>query len=235
MINILVIKEMKDSMTNPATKKSKVILFQGDSITDGNRGRDEDPNHILGHSYAYIIGGKLGNERAEENLVFYNRGVSGDRISDLYARWNEDAISLQPDIISILIGVNDIWRMMKGEPSGVTDRFERAYRHVLEETREVLPHTKLVLCEPFILNTGAPAEQWAEWEAKITHYQGVVKQLSEQFDTVYVPLQDAFNAAAERAEAAYWLWDGVHPTTAGHDLIAGEWLKVVLESGLLNN
>lgn len=100
-------------MTNPATKKSKVILFQGDSITDGNRGRDEDPNHILGHSYAYIIGGKLGNERAEENLVFYNRGVSGDRISDLYARWNEDAISLQPDIISILIGVNDIWRMMK--------------------------------------------------------------------------------------------------------------------------
>lgn len=151
--------------------------------------------------------------------------MSGDRISDLYARWNEDAISLQPNIISILIG----------EPSGVTDRFERAYRHVLEETREVLPQAKLILVEPFILRTGAPAEQWEDWEAKITHYQGIVKQLAEQFDAVHVPLQEAFNAAVNRADAAYWLWDGVHPTAAGHNLVAGEWLKVVEESGLLND
>lgn len=222
-------------MSIPASKANKVILFQGDSITDGNRGRYEDPNHILGHSYAYMIGGKLGHEYAEQNLVFYNRGISGDRVSDLYARWNEDAISLRPDIISILIGVNDIWRTMNGEPSGVTDRFERAYRHVLEETREVLPDTKLVLCEPFILRTGAPAEQWEEWEARINHYQTIVRQLSEQFDTVHVPLQEAFNTAAARVNEAYWLWDGVHPTAAGHDLIAGEWLKVVQNCGLLSN
>lgn len=224
---------MNMAMASSRPKANKVILFQGDSITDGNRGRDDDPNHILGHSYAYIIGAKLGNELAEQNLKFYNRGISGDRISDLYARWNEDAISLQPDIISILIGVNDLWRMMKGEPSGVTDRFERAFRHVLEETKEVMPQTKLILCEPFILRTGAPAEQWEEWEAGITHYQGVVKQLAAQFDTVYVPLQEAFNGALKRADAAYWLWDGVHPTSAGHDLIAGEWLQVVEKSGLL--
>ncbi|MGE7611914.1 SGNH/GDSL hydrolase family protein [Paenibacillus sp. NPDC101420] len=222
-------------MTIPTSKAKKVILFQGDSITDGSRGRDEDPNHILGHSYAYIIGGKLGNERAEQNLVFYNRGISGDRISDLYARWNEDAIYLQPNIISILIGVNDLWRTMKGEPSGITDRFERAYRHVLEETGEVLPQTKLVLCEPFILNTGAPAEQWDEWKERITHYQGVVKQLAEEFNAVFVPLQEAFDAGTRRIDAAYWLWDGVHPTAAGHDLIAGEWLKIVEKSGLLND
>jgi lysophospholipase L1-like esterase len=213
-------------------KPNKVILFQGDSITDGNRGRDNDPNHILGHGYAYIIGGKLGNVLAEQQPIFYNRGVSGDRISDLYARWNEDAIYLQPDILSILIGVNDIWRMMKGEPGGCTDRYERAYRHVLEETREVLPDTKLVLVEPFILNTGAPAEDWSGWSKWIKHYQGVVRELSQQFGTVHVPLQDAFNTAVERAEAAYWLWDGVHPTTAGHDLIAREWLKVVEKSGI---
>ncbi len=226
---------MNTAMTSSTSTANKVILFQGDSITDGNRGRDDDPNHILGHSYAYIIGAKLGNELAEQNLVFYNRGISGDRISDLYARWNEDAISLQPDIISILIGVNDLWRMMNGDPSGVTDRFERAYRHVLEETREVLPQTKLILCEPFILRTGAPAEQWEKWEAGITRYQGVVKQLAEEFDTVYVPLQEALNAAVSRADAAYWLWDGVHPTSAGHDLIAGEWLKALEKSGLLSN
>src|SRR5690606_7608258 len=117
---------------------------------------------------AYIIGAKLGYEWAEHKPVFYNRGISGDRVSDLYARWNEDAISLNPCMISILIGVNDAWRTMTGQPSGITDRFERAYRHILEETSEVLPHTKLVLCEPFILNTGAPAENWSLWSERLT-------------------------------------------------------------------
>lgn len=220
-------------MSISLSKPNTVFLFQGDSITDGNRGRDQDPNHIHGHSYAYIIGAKLGNEQAEQRPVFYNRGVSGNRISDLYARWNEDAIYLQPDVLSILIGVNDVWRTLKGEPSGCTDRFERAYRHVLEETREVLPEAKLVLCEPFILNTGAPAEDWSEWSKWITHYQQVVRELSRQFGTVFVPLQESLNAAALRTDAAYWLWDGVHPTTAGHDLIAREWLSVVEKSGIL--
>ncbi|WP_151737624.1 SGNH/GDSL hydrolase family protein ['Paenibacillus yunnanensis' Narsing Rao et al. 2020] len=220
-------------MTDSSVKSGKVILFQGDSITDGNRGRDLDPNHILGHSYAYIIGAKLGFERAEEGLTVYNRGISGNRISDLYARWNEDAIYLQPDVLSILIGVNDLWRTMKGEPSGCTDRFERAYRHVLEETREVLPQTKLVLCEPFILNTGAPAEEWEAWQERIAHYQEVVRSLALEFGTVHVPLQAAFNAAAQRASASYWIWDGVHPTYAGHELIAREWLKAAENSGIL--
>lgn len=220
-------------MSISLSKPNTVFLFQGDSITDGNRGRGEDPNHIHGHSYAYIIGAKLGSELAEQRPVFHNRGVSGNRISDLYARWNEDAIYLQPDVLSILIGVNDVWRTLKGEPSGCTDRFERAYRHVLEETREVLPEAKLVLCEPFILNTGAPAEDWDAWSEQIAHYQQVVRELSQQFDTVFVPLQEAFNAAARRTDATYWLWDGVHPTTAGHDLIANEWLSVVEKSGIL--
>ena len=222
-------------MSNSTHQANKIILFQGDSITDGNRGRDEDPNHILGHSYAYILGAKLGYERAEQKLIFYNRGISGDRISDLYARWNEDAISLQPDIISILVGVNDAWRSIKGEPSGITDRFERAYRHVLEETREVLPQTKLILCEPFILNTGAPAEQWDVWVERITHYQNIVRQLAEEFNAVHVPLQEVFNEAASKVDAAYWLWDGVHPTYAGHELVAREWLKAVEKSDLLND
>jgi lysophospholipase L1-like esterase len=221
-------------MTASTTNHNKVILFQGDSITDGNRGRDDDPNHILGHSYAYIIGGKLGNEFAEKGFRFYNRGISGDRISDLYARWNEDAISLNPDIISILIGVNDAWRIMNGEPSGVTDRFERAYRHVLEETSEVLPHTKLILCEPFILKAGGIEEQWEAWDERIKHYQAVVRKLAVQFNAVHVPLQELFNEAAQRVDAAYWLWDGVHPTAAGHDLIAKQWLTIVEKSGVLN-
>ncbi len=205
----------------------QVILFQGDSITDGARARNEDPNHVLGHSYAYIIAAKLGHDLAENQPLFINRGVSGDRASDLYARWNEDAISLKPDIISILIGVNDAWRMMRGEPSGVTDRFERAYRHLLEETKEVLPAASLVLCEPFILNTGAPAADWESWNTLLTAYQQTVRKLAESFGAVFVPIQEALNQACEQAEPSYWLWDGVHPTAAGHELIALQWLKAV--------
>jgi lysophospholipase L1-like esterase len=213
-------------------KKQCTVLFQGDSITDGRRDRGTDLNHVLGHSYAYIIAAKLGHEFAELQPTFINRGVSGDRVSDLYARWNEDAISLKPDVISLLVGVNDAWRQMSGEPSGATDRFERAYRHLLEETKEVLPNTKLVLCEPFILNTGATAEKWTEWKRLVGRYQDTVRQLAEEFGAVLVPLQDAFNAATQKADAAYWIWDGVHPTAAGHDLIAQRWLEVVERSGL---
>lgn len=207
-----------------------VILFQGDSITDGARGRSDDPNHILGHSYAYIIGARLGYEQAEQQPLIINRGISGNRASDLYARWNEDAISLQPSLISMLIGVNDAWRTVNGETSGVTDRFERAYRHVLEETKEVLPQAKLVLCEPFILNTGAPASNWEAWSECLTAYQQIVRQLAEQYGAIFVPLQAAFNEACARAEASYWLWDGVHPTAAGHELIARQWMDQVFGS-----
>ncbi|MGN7415744.1 SGNH/GDSL hydrolase family protein [Paenibacillus sp. SAF-068] len=209
-----------------------VILFQGDSITDGGRSRNDDPNHFLGHGYAYLISSKLGMELAGKHKTFYNRGISGDRASDLYARWNEDTISLKPDLISILIGVNDAWRTMNGEPSGVTDRFGRAYRHLLEETREVMPDTGLVMMEPFILNTGATAEKWEAWEESIGQYQKLAQGLAEEFGAVWVPLQQTFNDALEQADAAYWLWDGVHPTAAGHELIARQWLSVVQNSPL---
>jgi lysophospholipase L1-like esterase len=207
-----------------------IILFQGDSITDGGRGRNDDPNHVLGHSYPYIIASKLGFDMAERVPQFYNRGVSGDRASDMYARWNEDTFNLKPSLISILIGVNDAWRMMNNEPTGVTDRFERAYRHVLEETSEIIPETKLVLCEPFILNVGAPAEKWGAWIEKLSEYQETVHQLAEEFGAVFVPLQKPFEKACDRADAAYWLWDGVHPTSAGHELIAREWMTIVQNS-----
>lgn len=209
------------------------ILFQGDSITDGGRSRNDDLNHVLGHGYAYLISSRLGMELAGRQKKFYNRGISGNRASDLYARWNEDTLSLQPDLISILIGVNDAWRSMNGEAKGYTDRFARAYRHLLEETREVMPETGLVLMEPFILKTGATLHKWDEWEKLMTDYQEQVRDMAEQFGAVWVPLQQTFNAALQKADASYWLWDGVHPTAAGHELIARQWLSVVQQSPLV--
>jgi len=215
------------------SKENAVILFQGDSITDANRDRGLHQKHFIGQSYVYLIAAKLASEHAEKHPVFVNRGISGNRVSDLYARWNEDAFSLKPDVISILIGVNDAWRTMSEEPSGVTDRFERAYRHLLEETKEVLPGTRLILCEPFVLEGGATKAKWEEWQKLVGKYQTVVRRLSEEYGAVFVPLQDAFNEAAKRAEPEYWLYDGVHPSAAGHALIAGRWLEVVGRKGLV--
>jgi len=211
----------------PMLPKPKTILFQGDSITDGARNREEGPNHHMGDGYPNIIAGLLGHRLAEDGLKFVNRGVSGDRVSDVYARWNEDAISIKPDWLSILIGVNDAWRMMNRLPTGATDRFERVYRHLLAETKEVLPDTTLILCEPFILKTGVTEERWEDWRAKLDEYGHITHELAQEYGAVFVPLQAAFDRATDRAPAEYWLWDGVHPTPAGHHLIAGEWLAAV--------
>jgi len=207
--------------------KPGTILFQGDSITDGGRDREGHLSHHLGQGYPFIIAGLLGNRMAGEGWQFVNRGISGNRVSDVYARWNEDAISIRPDWLSILIGVNDAWRIMKGLPTGATDRFERAYRHLLTETNEVLPDTTLILLEPFVLKASATEERWEEWRAKLDEYGRITRELAQEYGAIFVPLQAAFDRATKRAPAAYWLHDGVHPTAAGHDLIAGEWLAAV--------
>lgn len=211
-------------------KQRQTILFQGDSITDGNWGRNEDPNHFLGHGYVYITAGRLGVECAQNQPRFINRGISGHRVSDLYARWNEDAFSLKPDLISILIGVNDAASIISGNPGGVTDRFERIYNQLLAETKEVLPDAGLVLCEPFVLRTAATEDNWTSWKLKMNEYQGIVRELADKYETLFVPLQHLFHEAADQITPEYWLWDGIHPTAAGHHLISNEWLKVVQQS-----
>ncbi|WP_337101813.1 SGNH/GDSL hydrolase family protein [Paenibacillus sp. YIM B09110] len=209
----------------------KTILFQGDSITDAGRPREAGQT-TLGQGYVNLIAGKLGYEFAESRHRFLNRGVGGNRVSDLYARWNEDAIYLQPDIISILIGVNDVWRIMHKLPEGAVDRFERAYRHLLDETKEVMPNTELILCEPFILQAGVAAEEWRQWRSHLDGYRGIVASLAKQYDALFVALQEPFDQAALRTEPSYWIRDGVHPTAAGHELMAREWIHAVQNSKL---
>ncbi|WP_046213753.1 SGNH/GDSL hydrolase family protein [Paenibacillus wulumuqiensis] len=206
------------------------ILFQGDSITDGNRGRDDDPNHILGHGYAFWIAAELGASLAESQPEFINRGISGNRVSDLEARWHEDTLGLGPDTISILIGVNDIL-MSARTPAGFDrQNYESGYRRLLQRTRQELPDVRLILCEPFILPGGHTDADWAGWRAAANDCAAIVRRLADEFGAVFVPLQDAFDAACKIAPAPYWIWDGIHPTTAGHGLLAKRWLEVVQNS-----
>lgn len=206
---------------------SNVFLFQGDSITDCSRPRDYEG---MGASYAFIIAAQLSEKLAHKQPKFYNRGISGNRVSDIAARWNEDTYFLNPNLLSVLIGVNDAWRIVNQVPHGTKDRFARTYRQLLQETVEEIPNCAIVLMEPFILKTKEMAENWTLWTELLTAYRAEVKALAEEFGLVFVPLQEAFDEACQTAPAEYWLYDGVHPSPAGHQLIANQWLKTVSNS-----
>lgn len=190
------------------------VLFQGDSITDGNRGRTADPNHILGHGYAFIVAARQGAAFPERKLNFVNRGISGNTVLDLENRWKADTIDIKPDVLSILIGVNDLWR-------GVSvDQYEKTYDKILTEAKAANPRLKLVLGEPFVLPAG-------KHEDNLKKLQAVVAKLAKKHGAAVVHFQRVFDEAAKRAPADYWVWDTVHPTYRGHQLMADEWERVV--------
>lgn len=198
-----------------------VVLFQGDSITDGNRGRSADPNHILGHGYVFIVAARQGAAFPAARVDFLNRGVSGNTVLDLEARWQKDTLGLKPDVLSILIGVNDNGR---GVP---VEQFERVYDRLIAEARAANPKLKLVLCEPFGLRVGTGRDAYETWSAGIRQRQAVVARLAQKHGAALVRFQQVFDEAVKRAPAEYWIWDGVHPTYRGHQLMADEWERVV--------
>ena len=205
----------------PAFFDGARVLFQGDSITDGNRGRNADPNHILGHGYQALIASRFGADCPERHLTFFNRGISGHKVSDLARRWQVDTVDLQPDIVSILIGVNDL-------NAGVsTEQYGRQYDQLLADTVQALPNVRLVLCEPFGLPVGSKTNRWAAYRAQIGERDAIVQRLGRKYHAPVVQLQGMFERATNQAPAEYWIWDGIHPTYAGHQLMADEWVRTV--------
>lgn len=200
----------------PAFTPGARILFQGDSITDGNRGRSADPNHILGHGYVFIIAARHGAAFPNAKLDFMNRGVSGNTVLDLEKRWQKDMLDLKPDVLSILIGVNDNG---KGVP---LDQYEQVYDTLLATARAANPKLKLVLGEPFVKPTGKVSDG-------IRKRQEIVARLAKKHGAALVRYQRVFDEAAKRAPADYWVWDNAHPTYRGHQLMADEWERVVRE------
>ncbi|HWL54955.1 MAG TPA: SGNH/GDSL hydrolase family protein [Chthoniobacteraceae bacterium] len=205
--------------------KPTTLLFQGDSITDAGRNRDRaDANQItaLGGGYAALAAAALLSQRPAGGLEVFNRGISGNRVTDLLARWRPDTIHLRPDTLSILIGVNDCWHQQKSDLGTPQDLFAQVYRLLLEYTRRELPEVRLVLCEPFALPCGGFQ---AEWMDDIKARAATTRQLAEEFGAAFVPFQGLFDALAVEAPAEYWLYDGVHPTPGGHQRMAELWLK----------
>lgn len=200
----------------------ELVLFQGDSITDADRARFLPDD--LGRGYAQMAAGWFGARYPERRVRFLNRGVGGDRVADLLARWDDDCLALRPDALSILIGINDTWRAFDSGNPISTGAFEQSYRDLLSRTREALPQTRIILMEPFALPVPPVTDAWrVDLDPKIQ----VVRRLALAYDCQLVALDGLFAQATTRREPAFWASDGVHPTPAGHALIAQAWLRAV--------
>ncbi len=203
------------------------ILFQGDSITDAGRTRDlPAPNSdaALGRGYAWLAAAELLLEKPDTKLKIYNRGVSGDKVYQLTDRWQADCLDLQPNVLSILIGVNDFWHKLKHGYAGTLEKYETDYRALIKRTKNALPKVKLVICEPFTLKVGSVDDSWFP---EFDGYRAAAKKIAEESAATFVPFQTMFDAAAKIAQPGLWAADGVHPTCDGAAIMARWWLKAV--------
>lgn len=202
-------------------KQGELVLFQGDSVTDVGRNRDD--GNDLGFGYPMFVASWFSAMYPDANVRFINRGVSGNRVRDLKARWRQDCLDLKPDWVSILIGINDCWRRYDSNDPTSVEAFEADYRYILDQVKEELG-AKIIILEPFVLPTPEDRMQWREdLDPKIQ----AVRKLAREYGALLIPLDGIMAQACTRREPAFWAADGVHPTPAGHALIAQAWLKAV--------
>lgn len=209
--------------------KKHTVLFQGDSITDAGRSREKAANANdqagLGSGYASMAAVGLLLDHPDYDLKVYNRGISGNKVFQLADRWADDCVKLQPNVVSILIGVNDFWHTLSSGYKGTIETYEKDYRALIERTLTELPGVSLAICEPFVLRCGAVNDRWFP---DFDKYRKVSRTLAEEYRARFVAFQLMFDRAVKYAPAEYWAKDGVHPTAAGSALMAHTWLNVVL-------
>ena len=193
------------------------ILFQGDSITDCFRDRKTEGFNqelVFGTGYVLLLSSQILAQNPEKNIEIVNRGIGGDRIVDLYAHWRADCLNLKPDVLSMLIGINDVWQAVDGNNGVDTPRFYRIYKELLEWTKEELPHIQIILGEPFTL-TSSLLEKYeigfSGWKVQVKEKQEAVQQLANEFKLAFVPYQKIFDQATQKAAPSYWLYDGYTP------------------------
>jgi acyl-CoA thioesterase I len=214
---------MKNIIVDYKAKPIVSILFQGDSITEAFRNplKEED----LGVGYAMMIAKRFSTENNGKKVRFLNRGIGGDRVKDLKKRWEKDCLNVEPDIVSILVGINDsIGRHFWSKPTS-TKSFEEDYRILLQQTCDILG-AKIVLLSPFMVYM---TKLHFIHEAILKQKINVVNKLSREFGTLLVPLDRIFEVATRKKPPTYWSIDGIHPTSIGHSLIAESWLKSMSE------
>ena len=223
------------------------ILFQGDSITDGNRYKAEesrwDLNHQIGHSYAYIVASTLTRMYPGKYQII-NRGISSDCVDRMAKRWQVDTLDEKPDVLSILLGINGNYEYDGHYPEGIEEHlehFDKTYRSLLHSARTRNPMLKLVIVEPFVLPVGRYKTHYYDFIGVFTRKREMMKRIAEDFGAIFIPIQDRLDQLVLECKSTletngcdidpmkYWLWDGVHPTEAMHGFIAELWLDATKE------
>lgn len=204
----------------------KKILFQGDSITDASR--DMKDNEEMGKGYALLVKSALGFDCPGE-YTFINKGISGNRIVDVYARIKRDIINLEPDIMSLLIGVNDVWHELDDLNGVDAEKFYKIYSMLIEEVKAALPDIRIMILEPFVLPGRATKAEWESFRTEVHKRADKSREIADKYGLLFVPLQEKFVEATKLCPPEYWLYDGVHPTPIGAELIKREWLKAFEE------
>ena len=209
------------------------ILFIGDSITDGKWGYEcdgtrntEDLNHIFGHGYMFLCAAQLTAEYPKLNLEFFNRGISGNTVNDLAERWEKDVLSINPDVLSVLIGINDV---LNDNSYIDTIAFEQTYREILTKSRTQNPNLKIILGEPFCEN-GFRIDKQGVIRKKCEALSRAVQRIAKDFNAQFIPYQAYFDNLCKDGNASYWIWDGVHPTPAGHYKMSAWWQSTYLSA-----
>ncbi len=204
------------------------VVFQGDSITDADRIRQN--SNDIGRGYPMRVASKLGLEKPGA-YEFVNSGVSGDRVINIYTRIKSDIINLNPDVLSILVGVNDAWCAISTDYGDDAAHFEKIYTMLIEEVLEALPHIKIMLMEPFVLKGDRfvieredGQDTYPIFREEVMQRAAAVRRIAEKFGLVFIPTQEKLDKLAAKQSPAYWITDGVHPSPCGHEFLAREWI-----------
>ena len=223
--------------------QARRILYIGDSVTDGGWGRSggnmmpsaernhKDLNHLYGHSYMMLCAAHYESRDPESGDEFLNRGISGDDLTRLEARWEADVVALQPDVLSLLVGINDVYYhvQQRGEATFDFEAWERRYRALLDRARAANPDLVILLGTPFVApvgKTGAAAD-YPRCEALVHRLAEIVTALAADYDATVLHYDELFAAQATlhpTVPMRHWIWDGIHPTAAGHRLMADLWI-----------
>ncbi len=209
-------------------QENDIVLFQGDSITDAGRDKENkapNNNRALGTGYAFLAAANLLNAHASKQLTVYNRGISGNKVYQLIDRWEEDCIAVKPNVLSILIGVNDFWHKFDGKYDGTIQVYRDDYHKLIDRTLTALPGVKLVIGEPFAVNNVKAVTD--AWYPDFDEYRRAAREIATEYNAAFIPYQRVFDEAIKVAAPPYWTGDGVHPSLAGAQLMAEAWLAVV--------
>ena len=230
----------------PSSRKACRVLFIGDSVTDGGWGRSggsmkpscernhTDLNHIYGHSFMMLCATHYESCLPDANWQFFNRGISGNTLAQIAERWQSDALSLNPDVVTILVGINDVYEFMRAKKENPDSTFdfaswEKQYRSLLDSLHACNSNVKIMIGAPFISNDGKNGKlsNYTEYERTVRQLAAITKGIARDYDAAFLPFDRMFTQlTAQQPRPGYWIWDGIHPTPAGHRRMADMWIRV---------